>query len=328
MPIQPDQTPSPIESHLEPSNFEKLELVGRVLDMLPDFFYVHDYDLRFYYCNQRAVRYFGMKSESQLIGKTLQEVDPDKAQAADFVRVCREVMDGQEPRVSDNLPYRTRDGKAGLLRQYDIPFINPRTGKKMLIGLSRDVTHERELEAQRLRTAKLEHELDVARQIQAGLRPAAPASAIRGLQVAGHSQPAVFAGGDFYDWFQLPDGRVVVCMGDVTGHGVGPALIASSCRAYARLLLSMLDIEEAFNQLDALIAPDLPAGHFVTFAAMCGSWRCRGLRWDCWGCARKGRRMRGLTACVWSGEMHWHWCRTGCMRRRTSRGARWALGAC
>jgi serine phosphatase RsbU (regulator of sigma subunit) len=257
-----------VDRSLEPTNVEKLELVGRVLDMLPDFFYVHDYDLRFHYCNQRAVHYFGMQHESELIGRTLMEVDSNAGQAQRFLDVCREVMDSQQPRVTDNLPYRTSEGKEGLLRQYDIPFINPKTGTKMLIGLSRDITHERELEAQRLRAAKLEHELEIAKQIQAGLRPTSAPPGASGLDVAGFSRPAAFAGGDFYDWFPLPDGRIAMCLGDVTGHGVGPALIASACRAYARALLASHAIDDAFNKLDAMLASDLPPGHFVTFAAV------------------------------------------------------------
>ena len=38
-------------------------------------------------------------------------------------------------------------------------------------------------------------------------------------------EPATYAGGDFYDWFPTSLGHVAVCLGDVTGHGVGPALL-------------------------------------------------------------------------------------------------------
>src|SRR5439155_19810359 len=39
---------------------------------------------------------------------------------------------------------------------------------------------------------------------------------------------------DFYDRDVMSDGRLMIVLGDVTGHGIGPALLAAACRAYAR----------------------------------------------------------------------------------------------
>ena len=41
-------------------------------------------------------------------------------------------------------------------------------------------------------------------------------------------------GGGYYDWQVLPNGTGVVELADVTGHGIGPALLAAVCRAYVR----------------------------------------------------------------------------------------------
>lgn len=257
---------STIEEH-QPSADERLELVARVLDLLPDFFYVHDYDMRFIYSNQKAAEYFGVESKEHLIGRRLTDVDRDPEQARFFVELCQRIMRDGVPQVSDNLPYRRSDGTTGLLRQHDIPFVNPKTGARMLLGLSRDVTAERDLERQRVRTAELERELEIARQIQRGLRPTERPDVGAELDLAAHCEPAAYAGGDFYDWFMTRDGRVAVVIGDVTGHGVGPALLASECRAYARVLLASEPLERAFRELDGLLQADLGAGRFITFAA-------------------------------------------------------------
>jgi len=80
------------------------------------------------------------------------------------------------------------------------------------------------------RLKQVEHELQIARSIQQSLLPKVRPR-IRGFEVAGWSQSADDTGGDFYDWKKLPDGRWVLILADVTGHGIGPAILASVCRA-------------------------------------------------------------------------------------------------
>src|SRR5262249_45791339 len=81
--------------------------------------------------------------------------------------------------------------------------------------------------------ARIERDLDLARSIQQGLLPKAPPR-IDGFGIGGGNQPADETGGDYFDWQQLTDGRIAVTVADVTGHGIGPALGMTGCRAYAR----------------------------------------------------------------------------------------------
>jgi len=76
---------------------------------------------------------------------------------------------------------------------------------------------------------------------------------------------------DYYDWQLLADGKVLVALADVTGHGIGPALLASVCRAYARANFRVgTGLLEAMEQLNAALAEDIGEGRFVTFvAAVC-----------------------------------------------------------
>lgn len=114
---------------------------------------------------------------------------------------------------------------------------------------------------------RVESEIAAAAAIQRGLLPESPPD-IRGYQLAFWSRPAAEVGGDYYDWQPLPDGRFAVTLADVCGHGLGPALTAAFCRAYARAALDgRPGISEAIGQVNALLAADLPAGQFVTFVA-------------------------------------------------------------
>ena len=51
--------------------------------------------------------------------------------------------------------------------------------------------------------------------------------AIPGLTVATHYQTSTRAGGDYYDWQALPDGNWIITLADVSGHGIGPALVTA-----------------------------------------------------------------------------------------------------
>jgi serine phosphatase RsbU (regulator of sigma subunit) len=117
---------------------------------------------------------------------------------------------------------------------------------------------------------RLEHDLAVARSIQQSLLPRAMPQ-IEGFEIAGWNQPADQTGGDYYDWQLLADGKVVVTLADVTGHGIGPALLAAVCRAYARANFRVWNgLLGAMKQINAALADDIGEERFVTFvAAVC-----------------------------------------------------------
>lgn len=115
---------------------------------------------------------------------------------------------------------------------------------------------------------QVRHDLDIARSIQQGLLPVKPPR-LEGFEIAGWNQPADQTGGDYFDWQSLPDGRIAVSLGDATGHGIGPALVSASCRAYARASLLADDAKGGLlRRLNTLLADDLPANRFVTFAVV------------------------------------------------------------
>jgi serine phosphatase RsbU (regulator of sigma subunit) len=117
---------------------------------------------------------------------------------------------------------------------------------------------------------RLEHDLEVARSIQQSLLPTSM-PVIEGFEIAAWNQPADQTGGDYFDWQPLSDGKVLVALADVTGHGIGPALLAAVCRAYARANFSADNgLFPAMGKINAALAADLKEGRFVTFvAAVC-----------------------------------------------------------
>ncbi|MFL6256417.1 MAG: PP2C family protein-serine/threonine phosphatase, partial [Pyrinomonadaceae bacterium] len=125
--------------------------------------------------------------------------------------------------------------------------------------------HEAELKSE---LERVNHDLEVARSIQQGLLPARPPE-LDGFDIAGWNQPADQTGGDYFDWQSLPNGRVAISLADATGHGIGPALVGTSCRAYARAsFLADGGQDGLLDHLNRLLADDLESNRFVTFAVV------------------------------------------------------------
>jgi phosphoserine phosphatase RsbU/P len=107
-------------------------------------------------------------------------------------------------------------------------------------------------EVLRLRFSDTDH--TTALTLQRSLLPARP-RAPRGLALAARYVPADGdLGGDWYDVFELPDGRLGLVMGDVAGHGLGAAIVMgrlrSALRSYA---LEHADPAEVLRRLDRKI---------------------------------------------------------------------------
>ena len=113
----------------------------------------------------------------------------------------------------------------------------------------------------------LQHDLDVARSIQQSLLPHSMPQ-VPGWDIAAWNQPADQTGGDYYDWQPLPNGKFVAALADVTGHGIGPALLAAVCRAYARTnFRNQGSFLKAMEEINSAVAADVREGRFITFVA-------------------------------------------------------------
>lgn len=115
---------------------------------------------------------------------------------------------------------------------------------------------------------KVERDLDIAREIQRGLLPRETPDT-PGFEIEGWSKPADQTGGDYYDWMKLPDGGTLFTLADVSGHGIGPALIVAVCRAYLRAAAAGngVALGQAMSRVNDLLEMDIPAERFVTAAA-------------------------------------------------------------
>src|SRR5688500_17982553 len=110
----------------------------------------------------------------------------------------------------------------------------------------------------------LKGELEVAREIQLAMLPRGTFSAAD-VRISGVTRPANTVGGDFYDVLPLPDGRVIVTLGDVAGKGSPAALLMALLLAVLRTLVDeVLEPTTLMERLNTQICRHSPASRFIT----------------------------------------------------------------
>jgi serine phosphatase RsbU (regulator of sigma subunit)/ketosteroid isomerase-like protein len=113
---------------------------------------------------------------------------------------------------------------------------------------------------------RVEQELRVAREIQQASLPK-EVPQLEGWQVSPHYQPAREVGGDFYDFFDLQEGRVGVVVGDATGKGMPAALVAEATSNMLRAVAQALDSSspgEVLERVNKTLIARIPPNMFVT----------------------------------------------------------------
>jgi predicted ester cyclase len=113
---------------------------------------------------------------------------------------------------------------------------------------------------------RIEQELRVARSIQQASLPK-EVPQLEGWQITPYYQPAREVGGDFYDFFELEDGRVRVVVGDATGKGVPAALVVTATYSMLRAVaqaLGSFSPGEVLAQVNETLWARIPQNMFVT----------------------------------------------------------------
>jgi PAS domain S-box-containing protein len=113
---------------------------------------------------------------------------------------------------------------------------------------------------------RLEQELHIARLIQQTLLP----KSLPGLpdyEVAAYYQPARQVGGDFYDFLELPDGRLGLIVGDVSGKGVPAALVMAITRTMLQAAYRLGSPGEILEHVNNTLYRDIPPNMYVTCLA-------------------------------------------------------------
>jgi serine phosphatase RsbU (regulator of sigma subunit) len=122
------------------------------------------------------------------------------------------------------------------------------------IGISLDVSMQK----------RMQDELNAARHVQQALFPN-QAPTIGGFDIAGAVYPAEETAGDYFDFIPMEEDCWGMVVGDVTGHGLGPALLMAELRAYLRAVATTRPHSgEILMLANRFLSGDLEEHRFVT----------------------------------------------------------------
>jgi hypothetical protein len=200
------------------------------------------------YSYGRSVRAFSEGLEAQLLGEEVlgflcrqadQAVSPTWIRLVDVSGSWLDHWDrveipiaGEEPSIAvgftglEGLQLHLGPKRSGMAyHAYDQALLETLVGLASIV-LQREVL-QRRLFAEEAEKKALEQEFALAREIQERLLPDSPPT-IGGYEIAAVNLPSQAVGGDYYDFIALPEGRWLIAIGDVVGHGIPAALLMAN----------------------------------------------------------------------------------------------------
>jgi len=133
-----------------------------------------------------------------------------------------------------------------------------------LIAIIRDTTARKKLEEERLHTEVVQQEMRIARGVQLTMLPDNP-PLIEGLDIGARIEFCADIGGDLFDFSRLRSGKLGVSIGDVSDHGVGPAIVMSSSKAMMNALEQYTEqLARMFGLLNNLLEETTEDERFIT----------------------------------------------------------------
>jgi sigma-B regulation protein RsbU (phosphoserine phosphatase) len=242
-------------------------LYHALVDNLPVRVLHKDPQGRFIFCNQALCAALKRPRE-KIIGKTDRDFYPE-ALAEKYIHDDRRVMETGE--VFEAIEeHQDPNGERTYVQLLKAPLVDSRGAIIGLQCLYWDITARKQAEAELARTAA---EFRVARRIQQRLFPTGVPQVAGleigvsrfGIEVGGASFPAEAIGGDYYDFIPLQDGSLGVAIGDVSGHGVGPALLMAETRAFLRAFAQThTDVSVILGLVNRVLISDIEGDRFIT----------------------------------------------------------------
>jgi sigma-B regulation protein RsbU (phosphoserine phosphatase) len=185
--------------------------------------------------NRGAARIFGF-SENEVLGRPVTMLVPPEHQAR-VLGVHERVRCGEHVEHFETVSRR----KDGTLIHMSLTYSPVRDAQGSVIAVStigRDITEQKKAAAALLDNARINRELEIAKEIQQSFLPVCPSS-LPGMLMTCCCVPAAHVGGDYYDFFTLDDGIVDAVIADVTGHSIGSSMLMAIARSVLHAKVSL-----------------------------------------------------------------------------------------
>jgi sigma-B regulation protein RsbU (phosphoserine phosphatase) len=185
--------------------------------------------------NRGAAKIFGY-GEDEVLGKSVTILVP-AGYKDQVLQVHERVKHGEHVEHFETVSRK----KEGELIHMSLTYSPVKDAQGRVIAVStigRDITEQKKAAAALLDNARINRELEIAKEIQQSFLPACP-SALPGLLTSCCCVPAAHVGGDYYDFFTLEGGIVDAVIADVTGHSIGASLLMTMTRSVLHAKVSL-----------------------------------------------------------------------------------------
>jgi sigma-B regulation protein RsbU (phosphoserine phosphatase) len=236
---------------------ETLAVVRRLshaVELTADVVIITDSRGRIEYVNPAFEKTTGYTSEEAL-GQTPRLLKSGEHDEHFYQEIWEAILSGRV--YQGMLRNRRKDGSLYYAEQTITPMRDRAGSITHFVSVTKDIT-------ERLNSAKHEAEMRLAGLVQKKLYPTS-APHLSGFDIAGASYPAEDLCGDYFDYVPMPNGHLGIVIADVSGHGLGPALLMSQVRAYLRSLAdTRSDLGDILSWINRTLVADLEDSRFVT----------------------------------------------------------------
>ena len=207
------------------SMFEKSKtLADQIFDNLTGVFLYLDRDANILRANIQMASQLGLKHEDLLYAPLSKFFSPENWRL--FQKRFSELQTSRATSVEFELPIRMSESK---IRDYvwqigPIELLNVGEAEPVFICLGRDITDVKSAQAKVISIAK---DLELAEAVQNLLLPQKREMTLEKVEMAAYYKSAAIAGGDFWSFDFVTKNKIWLLVGDVTGHGVGPAMVTA-----------------------------------------------------------------------------------------------------
>jgi PAS domain S-box-containing protein len=193
-------------------------------------------------------------SREEAIGKTPKLLKSGKHDREFYHDLWDTILAGRPYRGT--IVNRKKSGEIYWSEQTITPMKDEAGNVTHYVSVLKDITERRQKQEQ-------EFQLRIARELQQLLYKST--ISVPGFDIAGRSYSAVETNGDYFDLIPLPDGSIAMVIGDVSGHGIGAALVMAQARAYLRAFCQVeSDPGKLLTRTNRELVATLDEVHYVT----------------------------------------------------------------
>jgi len=239
---------------------EMISLLSRAVEQTADSVVITDREGTIQYVNPAFEATTGY-GRAEAVGKTPRILKSGLHDKEFYSRLWDQILEGGTFRGT--LVNRKKSGELYWTEQTITPIKDSADAITHFVSVLKDITEFRKQQEEEL-------ELRLGREVQQRFYTGT-AICVPGFDIASVAYPARETGGDYLDLFSMADGRICIGVGDVSGHGLGSALVMALTRAYVRSFSQVeTDLAKILSSVNhMLIADHLEDDRFVTLLLVC-----------------------------------------------------------